>query len=214
VGRGPAARASRVLRPGLALVLACGGSEPGSPPPVERLADCQRYSEPEFRDYCLVSLSSRPAARLADCSALSEGADRCRLGWAASPADSREVPREEHLVACGEVTDCALAVLDARPDADIVAQLAACRAHTGPHARDCTVHALQRWAATGPDRASFDAVARQADFPVAVGEILGLVVACQGIGGCDGLAPATRAACARAVEVDVPERPEICELER
>ncbi len=195
----------------LLFAMACASNEVSPPPTLEHVRDCRAYSEPSFRDYCVLSLSSRPGTVLSDCSGLEELEANCRLGWASSHPGDTSSSRSEHLAACGSDDDCALSVLDARPHPEISTQLAACRSETGRHAQDCTVHALQRWAAGRPSEASFAHVAAEVHFPSSVGEILGLVVNCQGVGDCSQAGGGARQSCVRASEVEIPARPGICD---
>jgi len=194
---------------------ACGGAVDTPPPPAPRTAaDCQRYAEPAVQAWCVTGLVSRGLAGPETCRPLGEHAESCQVAWVDQALGQGQGTRASLLRACEGAPDCALTVLDARPDPDITAQLAACRAHTGPYAQDCTLHALQRWAAAGPDAVSFARVAAEEHHLASVGALLGLVVACQGVGSCDQAKGAALEACTLAVEQDVPSRPEICSLGR
>lgn len=197
----------------LALLAGCGAppSTP-SPPAPTRTADCQRYDDPDVHDHCLTHLVARGMAPPTACEGVLGDPQDCRSAGVGHALSQRTGTRGDLLAACGDAADCALQVLDARPLPDPVAQLRDCRAHTGPYAVDCTVHALQRWADGGPDATSFAAVAAETDHGDAVGALLGLVVACQQVGACAQASPAARPACDRAVTEDVPARPEICPL--
>ena len=194
-------------------LLAC--STPPStptPPDAQRPEDCRRYADPGQAAYCVSRLVGRGQATVADCQDLGDHAEACQLAWVTRALSQGSGDRDALLEHCRGAGDCALAVLDARPGPSVTADLAACREHAGPYAQDCTIHRLQSWVASRPDAASFARVAAETDHPATVGALLGLVVACQGVGRCDQATGASRSACTLAVEQDVPSRPEICQL--
>ncbi len=194
--------------------LACAVSSdmPTTAPPTT-IEDCGRYTAPALHAFCVTGLVTRGAIEPDACDGLGVNASACREAGVRRNLSQKTGSREDLLVACGESYDCALEVLDLRPYTDPSRQLEACRSHTGRFAEDCTIHALQRWAASKPDASSFARMARETAHGPAVGALLGLVVACQEVGSCELASPDAQEACRRAVDRDVPARPEICSLE-
>ncbi|MFT4976170.1 MAG: hypothetical protein ACI8S6_002066, partial [Myxococcota bacterium] len=115
----------------------------------------------------------------------------CRHGWVAGrmqPGSGFETA--DLLDACGETPDCTFELIDFRPDPDPVVQIGLCAQHTGPYARDCAGHAMQRFWLTDPSPEAWQQVAlSRMPFQDRVGYWLGVEVQCFQKGECMGAGP-------------------------
>ncbi len=77
----------------------------------------------------------------------------CRLLWVESQLRHHDTPRSDLLAFCAG-DECALRVLDALPDDDVVLQVSSCTAWAGTLAPDCATHAYARWVVSAPSAAT------------------------------------------------------------
>jgi len=164
-------------------------------PPPSSMPLCDKYrGDDNTFGYCISRFANSLqtiAEMEAACVQAGDWEGDCRHGWVAG----RQQPgsgfsTEALLQACGEAPDCAFELIDFRPDPDPVAQISLCAKHTGPYARDCAGHAMQRFWLTEPAE---DAWARVATTPMPfqdrVGYWLGVEVQCYSRYACMGSGP-------------------------
>jgi len=193
----------------LAGLLACDTSTGPTAPSAPTATGCDAHADPAVADYCWMR-EGAAAADADEAAALCERARSyardCQSQWAAARLTS-DLSTAALLAFCGDNPDCAFQVLDGRPDADVLGQIAACEA-AGPYADDCVVHALSRWRQARPDAAEVARVADAGLAPLEVGRVVAAVVACQEVGDC-GDHPQLSAACASAL-AEIARTPSIC----
>ena len=167
-------------------------------------ADCDHFAKTASDlQYCVDQVVSRtPTLERAEAACADGGAAEapCRRAWAVQHATDTHVPVDALLDLCGDADACGRVVLDARPHDDVRVQLERCTELGGDTGRDCAGRAVQRWRRSHPDAGSVaDVAAAGSAFADTVGWWAGVVVACDGVGGCpvDG---EVGGRCAEAVE--------------
>ena len=201
----------------LAALSGCGGapSEPPSAAPVQPLAadplggvaSCASYADmPEVLAYCryqtvrqLPTLKRMEAA----CAAAGEWERDCRQAWVHDRMDPRSgVDTPTLMRACGSNADCAFELLDFRPIADPVEQVAFCQRYASHYLEHCAGHGMQRWWRSRPSEEEHARVAA-AEWPGTVarqvGYWLAVDVACSHVGTCGATTAAVRLACEQAL---------------
>lgn len=192
----------------LAALAGCGpdpGPEP-APPPADRrdpVTRCEPYRDvPNAWGYCLFSEVRTlvdPAAVGPLCAQAGSWRAECVRTWVTARLEPRSgFSTEALLQVCGDESDCALEVLDARASGDVADQIARCAAFAGTLGSDCAGHAMERWWLPGPSDAEIRRVAGLSTaFPDRVAFFIAASVVCEGKGTCDG-EPALEAACEKA----------------
>ena len=191
-----------------------GHSTFNDPNRIESEVDCAPYAgRPAMEQYCAylqaLGLAS-PEEAVAACARAGEWEHSCRGEWVAVwSRHDRSVDAGAYLSVCGDNHDCAFELIDTRPSSDVLVDIERCDRHTGPYARDCVKHRLNRWLDDGPDTAE---VARLAAAETAHAGVIGQAVAhCAaglGVGSCEG-APDVAARCGQTAE-DIRQHPERC----
>lgn len=190
--------------------------------PPRRAADCERYRDlPDVRGYCLMKVAATgqgPEDALQVCGDAGIWESDCRQAWSTSRARGGMTDRHgrwhpspwttmDLLTGCGENDDCRFAILDTRPDDDVVQQARLCVEHGGKYRNDCVSHALDRWMRTLPTPEELHRVSSAPnDNPVELGRYLAISVACLEVGGCTG-PDDVREACEKSVlsiQADAP----------
>ena len=180
----------------LTLGLACGpvGSSAHGP--------CAAYAGTSTEGFCVARAAgsaATPDSLDAYCARAGEWAPDCHHAFVRARLREGAPSRDALLGWCAGAPDCALEVLELRAAPSWAEQRALCLAWAGPFAQDCLTHALGRWA-TGPLDAAQVALIAEDHAPDAtlVGQWMGAVVACRGIGACPSAGP-TAAACAEGL---------------
>lgn len=170
-----------------------GGQPPpaldGLPPAV--VAACGPYAElPLVLQSCLksqVPTIAEPDLAMALCARTGALAEDCASAWVSAHLDREGLDRAVLLQVCGPHGDCALQVLDRRPQGGLDAQLQDCQAYVADYLGDCGNHAMQRWWVAEPDPEAVAAALRITTSPAnVVGRWAAARVACDGVGSCDG----------------------------
>ncbi len=149
---------------------------------------CADRGDAALRGYCLiqeVQHAGSPAEAVATCAGAGSWEAACREVWLIGAVRPGSAYTAAELLPVAATDDARMLVLDARPDADPLVQLAACEASTGRYVCDCTWHAMARWARTRPDEGEIRRVAAFAG-PCAQqhAEGLGMAMGCSGTQGC------------------------------
>gem|GEM_PF-1228985 len=174
--------------------------------PRAHLPQCARYQDkdPDLYGYCIYKYAGGfPTIEDVNdqCSKAGKWEADCRHAWVAGRmARSSGVDMDTLLGVCADNADCAFELLDFRPSNEVTVQMKRCLKHTGPHADDCTSHAMQRWYLTKPTAKDVAFVLEfETPYFDKVGYWVGAVVQCQGKGACpDG--EQTGKFCRHAVE--------------
>ncbi len=199
------------------LLLACTNPSPAP-------TSCDAHPDPDVAAYCWMregAAAPSPAQALTTCARAADLAPDCRSLWVSAHLQAPDLDADALLAVCrGDdpvahgvaadrvAGDCALSVLDARPEPDLLAQLARCPM-AGPFADDCAVHAFDRWRRAPPDAAEVARVAAAGVYPEHTGRYVAAVVACSGVGDC-GEDPAVHPHCEASLR-EIAQRPEICQ---
>ena len=149
---------------------------------------------------------ARPELGPARCDEAGPWAAECRIGWARVRLGAPDSTLDELLPACDVDEECLFDVLDAKPDPDLLAQLALCDLHLDSTAPFCQQHAANRWLASTPDEGEQARIRTATGFDEPRAKALGHLVACQGVGSCDGLHPGCG-----VVVVMLTETPSLCD---
>jgi hypothetical protein len=178
-------------------------------------AACRDYGSDSYVfEYCLYTIA-RDYADLEEvgrfCSQAGEWEADCRHNWVAARMKEGSGLSTDLLVeACSGNDDCTFELLDFRPDPSLELQLDLCFRYAGRFRDDCGGHAVQRWWLTDPDEGELMRVASlETSFPEKVGYYLGVSVACEGLGSCEGAHSSVQDSCQRHVDT-VGRRPERC----
>jgi hypothetical protein len=161
----------------LVAFLACS-----TPEPAERPSGAEEIA-------VMRQVRDNPELGPARCDEAGPWAAECRIGWARVRLGHADSTLEELLPACDVDEECLFDVLDAKPKTDFLAQLALCDEHLDATAPFCQQHAANRWLASKPDTDEQARVRSATGFNETRAKALGHLVACEGIGTCDGLAP-------------------------
>lgn len=176
-------RATHVL-PALAPLILAGC-------PAEREAapsgdGCSVYAaRPEVYAFCVRREAAHLdlAAAKARCDALPAGdAEECRKAWVEERIHApNATPKQDLLTMCSGSHDCGFNVIELYPEADPIAQIAACKAVAGEFTADCVGHTLQRWQLSVPAEESVGPmIAATAEWPDRQGHFVGVLRYCQG----------------------------------
>ncbi len=166
------------------------------------LRDCERYRNtiPDAFEWCVISeaRSVRDVEAMTElCAHAGEMVRDCHYYWVDARRGAFDLQPDTLLAACGPSADCALQILDAFPDPDVVAQIARCEA-SGRFRGYCAGHAVRRWAEGHPDAAEIARALAGANDEV-LGRAVGEMVACRGVGACPDDHSAAAGACAREI---------------
>lgn len=164
---------------------------------------CAIYEdEPALVEACgavLAPLTNRIDDADVACNSLAAGAQgACHAAWARSHAVNVDRHTRARLVDwCGDDADCAFAVLDSSPSADVAEQIKLCRDHAGKYADDCVGHAAQRFSQSMPSPAVCEAVRPVNDRVAGSGDLLiGKAIGC----GAPCACPEGSSACAAGLQ--------------
>lgn len=178
--------------------LSCQGPPPTPPTPAALdglppavVEACRPYADlPLVLQSCLkaqVPAIEAPDLAAALCARTADLAGDCASAWVSAHLDSPGLDRARLLEVCGPHGDCALQVLDRRPQGGLEAQLQDCQAYVTDYLGDCGNHAMQRWWVAAPDPEAVAAALRNTTFLTnVVGRWAAARVACDGVGTCDG----------------------------
>ena len=108
----------------------------------------------------------------------------CRQNWVMRNKNTASL---DALISVCKSDDCALEILDAKPDDDVLIQMTLCEQHAGRYGRDCIMHALQKWYFDWPPDWEIARVNKaHSRYPELVGTYTGARVGCDQVGNCEG----------------------------